>query len=249
MKRGLVRGSATILLITLTGCPPTPITLTCVVLSPTDVSNVFDRGSYSSWECSVPGPLPTFGTGPAPVAPGQLQVGWEDLFYPGAQPAPCDYAYQFIYRGHVQFDLRKFDTISDATLTYGAVRSENQTNGPPENPAQGYATVLGMSTGQMDYGNGPVWWAYDNDVTLPPCSGDRFTPCSIDVSYQANQWTQQNHFNYGFMMAGPKLSLDSPIPHDNNAQTTWYGNFQLKVLYNAALNPRATSGSPCPPNQ
>ncbi len=249
IKRGSVRVLVAVLLIALTGCPPTPITLTCVVVSPTDVSYAYQYNHAWSWECDVPGPLPTYGTGPGQVSAGQTLVGWYDLYFPGAQPLPCNNAWQFIIRGHLQFDLRKFDTISDATLVYAVVQSQNQANGPPESPPQGYATILGMSTGQMDYGNGPIWWPYDNDVSLPTCRGNMFTPCTVDVSYQANQWAQQNHSNFGFILAGPKLTLDSSVPQDNNAQETWYGNFSLRVLYNPALNPRAPASPSCPPNQ
>ena len=237
MQRRFILGSAVVLLITLTGCPPTPIALKTVVLSPSPgVVFSYREHDSNSGPCFN---VPTYGTGPEVVPPGQIAVGWEDTFVPGAQPFPCNYQQQMLYRGHVQFDLRRFDSIADATLTYAAFQSENHTAGPPENPPQGYATVLGMATGQADYGNGPMWWPYDNDVALPPCRGNSFTPCSVDVSYQSNQWTQQNHFNYGFIMAGPKLDYDSGLPQDNNAQLTWYGNFQLTVLYNPALNPRA----------
>jgi hypothetical protein len=249
MKRDFIRLPVAVLLMTLTGCPPTPISLNCVLLSPTDLSDGAQWDHSWTWECNVPGPLPTYGTAPETPPAGQILAGWQDAFYPGAQPLPCNNAYQYVYRGHVRFDLSQFDAIADATLQYGAYQSENQNNGPAQNPPQGYATVLGMSTGQAQGNNGPYWWPYDNDVSLPPCNGNMFTPCTVDVSSQSNQWTHQQHYNYGFIFAGPKLNLDSSVPQDNNAQMTWYGGFALKVLYNPALNPRATGGPPCPPNQ
>jgi hypothetical protein len=236
VRRTVILGPAFVILIMLTGCPPTPVTLKTVVLSPTDISWATQYDNNNSGPCVS---VPTYGTGPEPVNPGEIAVGWEDMFVPGAQPFPCNFQQQRIYRGHVQFDLRKLDTISDATLTYAVDHSENQGAGPAENPAHGYATVLGMSTGQIQGDQGPYWWNYDNDVTLPPCNGEMFTPCSVDVSNQANQWTQQNHFNYGFIFAGPKLSIDNSLPSDNNAQLSWYSGFKLNVLYNPALNPRA----------
>jgi hypothetical protein len=237
MIRGFIRAPVAVLVIALTGCPPTPVTLKTVVLSPTDVSYGYQYNHSWSWECDVPQGLPTYGTGPGPVSSGETLVGWYDYFIPGAQPLPCNNAYQYITRGHVQFDLSQFDAIADATLAFSVDSSESQTLGPMDQPPQSYATVLGMSTGQAQGDNGPYWWPYDNDVALGGCGA--LLGCSIDVSNQANQWTHQQHFNYGFILAGPKLSLDNSVPQDNNAQQTWYGNFKLTVLYNPALNPRA----------
>ena len=96
-----------------------------------------------------------------------------------------------------------------------------------------------MDKTNKDDGNGPYFLDYDNDVTVGSC-GPLISPnCSIDVSHQVNQWLKQQHFNWGFIIAGPKLSTDDPLPKDNNAQLTWYKNFKLVILYNPALNPRA----------
>lgn len=226
-------------LLGLAGCPM-PVVLKTVVLQPSDLS--WEDQYDHSWSniCDLPGPLPAYGTGPPQTGSGETLIGWFDLYYPGAQPFPCNNSYQTIVRGHVAFDLRQFDAVADATLTFTIDQSESLSQGNQmDSPPQGYATTLGMATGQSSGDNGSYWWNYDNDVTLPACQGDSFLPCSVDVSYQVNQWTLQQHFNWGFMLAGPKIGLDGSVPSDNNAQLTWIGGPKLTVLYNPALNPRA----------
>lgn len=234
MKPSVASVSIALTALLLAGCPPTPGRLKTVTLSPSRFDWGYQANFSSSWECSVPlsGGLSTHGLGPIPPPTGQLIVGWVDTFLPGAQPAPCNEESQVVERGNIAFDLTKFDTIADATLNFGPYQSQ-----PSATPAQSFATTLGMSTGTRDDGNGPYYWDYDNDVSLGPCAP--LTGCSVDVSHQANLWTTQQHFNYGFIFAGPKYSPDSPVPQDNNSQLTWYGGFSLVVLYNPALNPRA----------
>ncbi len=227
----------------LNGCPPNPsITLKTITLSPDGIDSP-DQYHYSqSWECSTPLPgqgLFTNGLGPEPTRAGEATVGWEDIYDEGAQPTPCEEEQQTIYRGHLHFDLSEFDAVADATLKFDMSHSENATGGPNEIPPNSYATVLGMSTGTRNDGNGNYFWDYDNDVTLGSCGALISPNCSVDVSWQVNQWTSQKHFNWGFIIAGPKLSTDNPLPKDNNAQLTWYKNYKLTVLYNPALNPRA----------
>jgi hypothetical protein len=234
--------SLSLLSISLTGCPPSPVTLKTITLTPDAVDPPYQYSYYQSWECSTPLPgqgLFTNGLGPEPVMPGETTVGWEDIYNEGAQPFPCEEEQQTIYRGHVHFDVSQFDAVADAMLTYDVSHSENTTAGTNEIPPNSYATTLGMSTGTRDDGNGPYFWDYDNDVTLASC-GILISPnCSLDVSKQMNQWTSQKHFNWGFILAGPKFSTDDPLPKDNNAQLTWYKNFKLVIMYNPALNPRA----------
>ena len=234
--------TVSIITITLTGCPPTPITLKTITLSPDAVNDPYQYQYSQTWECTVPLPgqgLFLNGLGPESVRPGETTVGWEDIYDEGAQPFPCEEEQQTIYRGHVHFDVSKFDAVVDATLTYNTSHSENTTGGANEIAPSSYATTLSMSTGVWDDGDGPYFWDYDEDVTIGSC-GILITPnCSIDVSNQVNQWTAQRHFNWGFILAGPKFSTDSTLPKDNSAQLTWYNNFKLTILYNPALNPRA----------
>ena len=116
-------------LLLLTGCPPLPVTLKTVTLQPTDLSygDQYDH----SWSnvCDVPQPLPTYGTGPPQTSSGETLAGWFDLWYPGAQPFPCNNAYQTIVRGHVRFDLRQFDAVADASLTFSVDQSESNSMG------------------------------------------------------------------------------------------------------------------------
>jgi hypothetical protein len=245
LPRSIFRLAAGTALLALAGCPQ-PVTLKTVTLSAaaTDgLSGSYYSSFWQSWECDFPLPGQGFflnGLGPATLPPGEVYSGWEDIYNQGAQPLPCEQAQQTLYRGHVMFDLSQFTAIADATLTWNVVQSESTTGGPSPIPALGYATTLGMSTGQINGSNGPYYWPYDNDVALPACNGALIQPnCSIDVSTQARLWATNQHSNYGFIIAGPILSSPGNLPHDNNAQLSWYGGFQLVVLYNPALNPNA----------
>ena len=104
-----------------------------------------------------------------------------------------------------------------------------------DNPAQSYATTLGMSTGAP---NGS-YWDFDNPVSMPSCTSAMFTPCSVDVTSQAKAWVAPTHPNFGFIIAGPILDFPDSLPQDNAVNISFYGRFQLQVLYNPALNPRA----------
>jgi hypothetical protein len=99
-----------------------------------------------------------------------------------------------------------------------------------QNPPVCNATMLGMvSTGDLR--------SFDNLVSLPPCGPS----LDLGVSDQVRQWIgpAPAHPNFGFVIAGPKLDLPDNLPDDNNAAITWYGNFQLTVLYDPSQNPRA----------
>ena len=190
------------------------------------------------------GGLGTYGTGPEPVDSSEIAVGYEDMYVPGAQPLPCYYKQQMLYRGHLQFDLSQFDKIAGATLNINIDKSINTcctTN--YEIPPKCYSTVLGMSIGQEDFGNGPIFWDYDHGVDLPTGCGPLIKPSwSLQVANQVNQWISGAHPNNGFIIAGPKLDFDGSgdgLPSGNNANLSWYSGISMDVLYNPALNPRA----------
>lgn len=231
-------------LLVMTGCPPgPPIVLKTLTLNPTNVSFGYQEHDTSSWECA--GSIGTFGTGPETAMPGEALAGWEDLYVPGSDPLPCNYNQQMLYRGHVEFDgLRQFDSVVTATLLWNVDESENQTGlASLDIPAISYPTILGMATAQSQGSNGqPYWWNDDpaTEVSLPACQQSLIKPdCQLGVSWQVNQWTSQQMIDLGFEVIGPKLSIDDPLPNDNNAQLSWLGNWHLTVLYNPALNPRA----------
>jgi hypothetical protein len=230
------------LCLVLSACPK-PIVLKTVVLQPDSVTSGYQTNFAQSWECSVPLPGQggfLNGLGPEPSNPGEAPSGFTDIFNQGAQPFPCNEQEQILYRGHIHFDLSAFDDPVDATLTINQVRSIQ--NG--QNQMQCVATVLGMSTGTREDGQGPYYWDYDNDVSMTPmntCETIIAPLISIDVSNQVRQWTMQTHFNWGFIIAGPNLGPPT-VPSDNNENVTFYGgggSTQLVVLYNPDLNPRA----------
>ena len=228
-----------LLLLILTGCPQ-PVTLKQVVLRPTGIDGSYYSSFHQTWECSVPWPGQGFflnGLGPAQRNDNQINVGYEDIFNQGAQPLPCNETQQTLYRGHVQFDLGQFSKITTATLRFSIDKSEIATGGQPESFPASYGTVMGMSTGLKNGTTGPYFWDYDNDASFPACGN--ITGCSVDISAQVNQWLSGAHRNWGLIFAGPVMSSPGDLPQDNNAQLTWYGGFNLTILYNPALNPSA----------
>ncbi len=155
-------------------------------------------------------------------------------------PARCIEQQQTLYRGQAAFDLGQFDSIAGATLNFNVERSLAEDGGVNQQiPPVSDATTLGMSTGTTDSGNGPYFWDFDNPVAFPGC-GPLIQPnCSMDVSPQARAWATKSHPNFGFILAGPMLDFPGNLPSDNNGNVSWYDRFQLQILYNPALNPRA----------
>ena len=226
----------------LAACPK-PIVLKTATLQPTSVTSGYQTDYSQTWECDVPGSgLFLNGLGPEPSNPGEAPSGFDDIYNHGADPFPCNEQEQILYRGHVQFDLSQFDDPVSATLNITNARSTQ--GAQPQTPPQCVATILGMSTGTRDDGQGPYYWDYDNDASIggpvPPsaCQTIINPLFAIGVSSQVRQWTTQQHFNWGFIIAGPNLGPPS-VPSDNNGNVTFYSGFSLVVLYNPALNPRA----------
>jgi hypothetical protein len=244
-----VKSSALLLipLLLLVGGCPRPITLRTVTLYPGAINWSYKYRSFTSWECSVPWPgngLPLYGTGPEPVNQNEIVSGYEDMYIPGAQPLPCYFKQQMLYRGRVWFDLSQFDEIGAATLNFSIDKSISTCcTSNYDIPPICYATTLGMSTGLEDFGNGPMYWDYDDDVSLGAGCGPLIRPTySIGVASQVNAWLNGAHANNGFMIAGPLIDFTGSgdgLPSDNNGQVSWYSGFTLTVVYNPALNPRA----------
>jgi hypothetical protein len=221
----------------LCGCPPKPVTLKTITLYPSQ-----QTWSYEYWHQSGPC-VGTFGTGPWPIGAGEVASGFSDDFQ-SLGPFGCDDADQQLYRGRVAFDLHQFNQIVDATLNFNVNSSFSASVAPDggivqDNPAQGYATTLGMSTGTKDEGNGPYYSDFDNAVSMPSCTSAMFIPCSVDVTSQAKMWVAVPPLNLGFIIAGPILDFPDSLPHDNDTEMTLYSTFTLQVLYNPALNPLA----------
>jgi hypothetical protein len=225
----------------LAGCG-NPVVLKTVVLHPASITSSYQTALSRSWECSVPLPGQDGflnGLGPEPSNPGEAPSGYDDIYNHGADPFPCIEKEQILYRGHIKFDLSQFDDPASANLNFGVSRST--LNLQQQNPPQCIATILGMSTGTRDDGQGPYFWDFTNPAsltTMDQCQTLIPPLYSIGVSNQVRSWTTQQQFNYGFIIAGPNLG--SPItPSDNNGNVTFYNDFQLVILYNPSLNPRA----------
>jgi hypothetical protein len=237
----------------LAGCPK-PIVLKTLTLNASKVGSSYEYSFSQTWECSVPLPgqgLYVNGLGPEQANFGEANSGEDQIFNQGADPFPCNEQEDIIYRGQFSFvsqepqliptDLTMFNSVVSATLNFGINRSTS--NEQPQKPPVCVATVLGMSTGTKDEGSGPYFWDYDNDVSINPQN-----PCitlippqySIDVSSQVRQWINGSHPNHGFIIAGPNLSEpNAGNANSNNGNVSFYNNFQLVILYNPALNPRA----------
>lgn len=236
MKRAL---AAIASLLFLTGCPPRP--LKTITLEPSQL-NWSSRYWYkqNAW-CSVPLPgqgIPTEGLGPEPVGPGEVIVGFEDVYFRGADPFPCEEEQETLYRGQVGFDLSRFDSITSATLNFDIAQSLSENGGVTNQiPPVCYATTLGMSTGaNSDY----YYYDFDNPVSLPSSCGPLIRPSvSIGVTSQVRSWVDKSHANFGFILAGPRLDFGGDVPKDNDGNVSWYNDFQLVILYNPTQNPRA----------
>jgi hypothetical protein len=201
-------------------------------LNPSAITWNGDQRDTEGFWCSII----TYGLGPSfSAGDGQTLSGFEDFFDPGSGPFPCVVHSDDIYRGVVAFDLSQFNTIVSADLKFTVDASV--TGAPPnfvgQNPAACNATTLGMASASD-------LRSFDNPVSLPPCGPS----LDVGVSDQVRQWIAPPpatplHPNFGFVIAGPKLSLPDNLPDDNNTNVTWYGNFQLTVLYDPMQNPRA----------
>ncbi len=195
--------------------------------------------SESAW-CQVPGPgqgLSDTGTGPSfATGRGEILVGFEDRSTHGADPFACDTKNDFLYRGNVAFDLRKFDNIISAQLEYDFVDSFLGRDGAAtQYPPTCSATVLGIATG-TDFWNYDDWSTLPSTCRRPPVGESSF---SVNVSVAVRNWLSKRHDDYGFILAGPKLDFPNDLPDDNSADVTWYANFRLIIQYNPKQNPRA----------
>jgi hypothetical protein len=225
MKRALL---AIGLLLVLTACPP-GTRLNTVTLSPIQVMPSFQEKWYVGTWCNFSGLIQP-GTAPAFTAPsGQSTSGFADAYQRGSGPFPCVVRADQYFRGGPQFDVSIFKTDVLATLTFDVVASV-AANGDVagQNPPACNATTLGMGTG-TDFYN------FDNPVAMPPCG----QPQVVDVTAQTRSWVSHTHGNFGFILAGPKIDFPNPLPDDNIANVSWYGNFKLVVRYNPVLNPGA----------
>lgn len=232
-----------------TACPPQNIQLVTLTINPTSLNYGYQYNNESSWECNVPfSGLPTYGTGPSPVGPGETQAGFTDLYYPGSDPFPCNFNQQMLYRAHIWFPLPELRNIVTATLQWDVDSSVNNTlSTTSEFPAKSYATLLGLSTGPSpDSTGGTYWWNDDQstEVGIPSCQASIIKPdCQIGVTWEVNQWISGTTFNWGFEIFGPKTGIDNPLPNDNNAQLSVYSSPQLVVVYNPVANPEAPQQS------
>jgi hypothetical protein len=208
----------------------TPVTLNTVELQPSNFATGTSGFAGSVGWCVSPGNIP-----PVEFSPGtgQVMVGTDDYFKPGADPFPCDDLRGTNFRAGFIYDLSQFDSIVSATLLFDTANFVSRVNGqttgssPPNSVATMISVATGPFTSHMDA---------DNDATLPPGGGT----LSVGVSGQVRDWVSNARPNFGFVLWGPRGPLDpGNPPKDNDAMVSWYQNLRLDIVYNPAQNPRA----------
>jgi hypothetical protein len=221
--------TATIAMLTLLlyGCPPVPIKL--VDLAPVNLATGTSGVAGAEGYCLSGGSVPPVAFSPGP---GQVLVGFDDFFQPGAQPFPCDHLRDANFRAGVQFDLSKFSKVGIATLTFDTVdfvaRANGETTG--SSPPTSVATTLGVGTQAFS-----AAFPDTDEVSLP--GGPTV---SVGVGNQVSNWVTSPGSNFGFVISGPRASIDpNNPPKDNDARVSFYANFRLTVTYNPVLNPNA----------
>jgi hypothetical protein len=210
------------------GCPP-PVTLKTLDLKPISQPTGTSGKAGSMGYCLSAGNAPpsSFSAGP-----GQVMVGFDNFFRAGAEPFPCDDIRATVFRGGVRFDLSVFDNPTTATLSFDTARSITRVNGQALGtvPGQSLATTLGVAT-QAFTSTMPE----TNEAALPAGS-----TISVTVTGQVGDWVKNGVPNFGFVIGGPTgLVNASNPPKNNDAKISWYQNFNLRVVYNPKLNPRA----------
>ncbi len=172
-------------------------------------------------------PLSSFSPGK-----GQVMVGFDNFFRAGSGPFPCDDLRATVFRGGVLFDLASFDVLATATLSFETARSISRTNGETVGsiPGKSVATTLGIASRAFT-----STMPETNLVSLP--AGPNV---SVTVTGQVGNWVTKAEPNFGFVIGGPTGLVDNSNPPKNNdASLSWYQRFNLHVVYNPALNPRA----------
>jgi len=214
----------------MSGCDKcSPVALKTMDLKPTATFTGSSGTSGSEGWCFSQGnpPPSSFSAGP-----GQVMVGFDNFFKPGADPFPCNDLRDTVFRGNVAFDVSQFDSVASADLLFDTQNSIERSNGettassPPKSFATVFGTATSTSTGKLPF---------DNEASLP--GGQSI---DVGVSSQVRSWVDKSHPNHGFVIAGPTDLVDSSNPPENNqAKVSWYGNFKLRIVYNPAQNPHA----------
>lgn len=173
-------------------------------------------------------------------------AGFDHFYERGSDPFPCVRKQEILYRGNVRFHLSQFDKIALTELKFDAVSSLSNSNGPTihVNPPHCNATMLGMATrsepqsGDSHGGSSGGSWEFEDEASLLPCKQSNGFP----VNSWVTQWTDGSHRNFGLVLAGPPLNFSSAntedLSSDNHINVTFYDNFELKIWFNPALNPR-----------
>ena len=162
-------------------------------------------------------------------APGQTTIGFCDYYDGGTDPFPCVVHYDLYFVGRFTYDLSQFDSVAAATLIFDVVSGSQH-----QNPLKSNATTLGVATQAfLDFQSGIP---FDNQVDLN--KGPHF---EFDVSPQVHDWISHARPNFGFILAGPRLTFPDNLPNDNNSALSAYSNFKIRIVYDPKLNPRVKS--------
>jgi len=229
-RMGLAGAIVATSLATSPGCDScTPVTLKHWDLKPIYQPTGTSGLTGSKGACLSVGEIP-----PSSFSPGagQVMVGFDNFFRAGSDPFPCDDIRASVFRGGILFDLAAFDVLATATLSFEAARSISRTNAGTVGsiPGISVATTLGIATQPFT-------------TTMPETDTTSMTAgpnVKVTVSGPVGDWATKAVPNFGFVLGGPTGLVDgSNPPKNNNASLSWYQKFNLHVVYNPALNPRA----------
>ena len=217
-------------ILVLSGCTPTKT----LILQPTQLGSVWVTNITTGFWCNFS--IQSNGLGPPDFSagPGQVMIGLADWYDGGSGPFPCVQNSDSNALGGILFDLSQFDVVGSSSIGFSVLDSL-ASNGEVtnQNPPASYANTLGMGTAD------PSNWVsaglpFNNQVSIG--AGPSFF---IGVLDQVQAWVNHSQANDGFVLAGPRIGFPGSPPNDNVTNLSWYGNFQLTVVYDPTRNPRA----------
>ena len=189
--------------------------------------------------------LRTRGTAPLwSGGPGQVVVGYDNLYDPGTDPLPCWERIDHAYRGHVLFKTEHMARyrrgvhagFTNAELLFRLVEGERSENGIAyERASWSAAAQLGVVTGP--------WSASGVDAVVggfPATTFLRALPTGskpggvrvgehsfrVPVTSMVVDWVCGKRPNRGFVLRGP----DESFADDNDHYVSRYRDFRLRLL-------------------
>jgi hypothetical protein len=208
-----------VIMLTVNSCNPSGCTMTekTVVIQPVHLLSMYDTQDNKPWFCTS-----LAGTGPSPVGPTEVIVGYFHEYFSGW---PCSESINQIYQGAVWFPVAETigkKLVKSATLKFSISRFSSNAGGP--------SCATSLCRDDED-----SWW---NRGRKGLTSYSECTPISgrleINVSTAVQDWVYGRAANNGFVLTGPLTSFDQFSDEGmltNQQCLTWYDNFSLTVTY------------------